>query len=126
MLNHFSAKLCDISHLTIWSPVTYMDLTEWLELFRPFTSVRTLHAYGFRLQNIADAFELVVDREMADELFPALLLLCFEPLLDQIRYEPRREPREVFVPKFHAARLLSGPPLTIVGAWEFLDVVWSC
>ena len=62
---------------------------------------------------------------MAVELLPALLLLWFEPLLDQIRYEHRRKPKEVFVPKFHAACLLSGPPLTIVGAWEFLDVVWS-
>ena len=71
LLNQFSPELSDVHHLSIkWSLIQYMDLTEWPQLFRPFTTVRSLHAYRFKVQNIADVFELVVERDMAAICFP--------------------------------------------------------
>jgi hypothetical protein len=126
LLSQFSAKLSDVRHLSIlWCLIEDLDLTEWLQLFRPFTTVQTLHGFGNRLWKVVVALEVVAKREMAAELFPALLFLCFEPP-GRMPLRPQEEPDDVSVPHFDAARRLSGHPITVVeDPWEFYDILSS-
>jgi hypothetical protein len=117
LLGQFSAKLSDVRHLTIlWSVSQELDHANWVQLLRPFYNVQTLYGYGDRIGEVALALEDDADGEMDAELFPALVLLCWHSPRNQV----------ISVPKFEAARRLSGHPITVVeNPSDFNDVVQS-
>jgi hypothetical protein len=126
LLSQFSAKLSDVRHLSIlWCLIEDLEVAQWLQLFGQFTTVQTLHGFGNQLWRLAVVLEVLAEWEMGDELFPALLLLCFEPPA-RINFRPQDDPDIVSVPNFDAARRLSGHPITVVeGPWEFYEIVES-
>ncbi|KAH8999794.1 hypothetical protein EDB86DRAFT_610240 [Lactarius hatsudake] len=77
------------------------NYVQWLELFRPFASVRTLGVSEELAWNMALALKNVTE-EMAAQVLPALELLYLE-----------NQPEET-VKKFLAARQSLGRPITFV------------
>ncbi|KAI9452118.1 hypothetical protein BJY52DRAFT_1190522 [Lactarius psammicola] len=81
----------------------YMDGTEWLDLFRPFVAVDTLHVSGKLAGHVAHGLEGVTE-EMVAEILPALRSLCLEE-------EPLTS-----VERFVEVRRFSCRPITVVNA----------
>ena len=109
LLGEFSAMLSDVPHLSIL-PLglgQQMGHSECVQVLRLFTAAQTLYVYGYHAREFALELE-AVDRETVAGLLPALDLVC----LDSDSGGPRRQ--EIHIPKFDAARRLSGLPITIV------------
>ncbi|KAH9167714.1 hypothetical protein EDB89DRAFT_112347 [Lactarius sanguifluus] len=106
VFNRLSHKLSHSRYLCIalWSQTpSWEDETgrsDWVQLLRPFTAVRTLRLLGSSSRFVTLALEYSA-REMVAELLPALESLCLE-------YQPASS-----VAEFVAARQLSGRPVTI-------------
>ena len=82
-----------------------MEDTQWLELLRPFTSVKDLHLSEPSVPFIAPALQ-ELSGERVTEVLPALENLFLE--------EPQpSEPVKEAIEKFIAARQLSGFPVTV-------------
>jgi hypothetical protein len=80
----------------------YIESSQWLDLFRPFTAVKYLYITRYIAPHIARALRELVG-ERVTEVFPALQNL----LLDDT--EPVRETIEPFI----AARQLAGRPVAV-------------
>ena len=86
-----------------------MDDTEWLELLRLFTAVKTLHVSEKLAGYVARGLEGVAETTV-NEIMPALRSLCLEgtPL--------------TYVERFVAVRQLSGLSVTVLDApVEFIE-----
>ena len=85
-----------------------IENSQWLELLRPFTSVKSLHLSREFTQRIVPALQEVVKEEMT-EVLPALQRLCFEE-------QPSGQIQEAIL-EFITARARSSTP------WPFLKTV---
>lgn len=109
ILDQSPALVSNVGHLSIdeddlqpnWQDD--MDDTDWLELLRPFTSVRMLHGSEQLAGHIALALD-DVNGEMVTEVLPALDSLWLDD-------QPVRS-----VEQFIAVRRLSGHPVTFIDA----------
>jgi len=83
---------------------------QWLELLRPFTTVKTLYLSRDITSRIAPALQELVG-ERATEVLPALQSLFLEEL------HPLGRVQEA-IDKFVAARQLSNHPTIVVSHWD--------
>lgn len=78
MFRQLSAKLSNVRHFSVDSRRQFEGLgisrTDWVHILRPFPSLQTLLVSPGDARNLARA----LDEETADELLPALDLLCLE------------------------------------------------
>ncbi len=79
---------------------------QWVELFSPFTTVKTLDISETFVGRVAPALQVLADRERATEVLPALQNIFLEG------HEPPRPIQEA-IGKFVAMRRLSGHPVAI-------------
>jgi len=87
-----------------------IENVQWLELLRPFTTVKTLYLSPEFAPRIAPALQELVG-ERATEVLPALRSLQFHP----------SRPVQEAIEKFVAARQLSGHPIS-VSHWDWKQV----
>ncbi|KAH9170003.1 hypothetical protein EDB89DRAFT_2072476 [Lactarius sanguifluus] len=110
VLSGISPRLSNIIHLAIgcdmFEPWNDPDDFEWLQLLRPFSSVRTLFVVATFARYVSPAGR-DISRVIATEVLPALELLCLEdgPVSS--------------IDELTAARRDSGRPVTIVDKKEF-------
>ena len=113
-LSQTSAMISNVEDLAIESDMLpdgkdVMDDTEWLELLRLFTAVKTLHVSEKLAGYVARGLEGVAETTV-NEIMPALRSLCLEgtPL--------------TYVERFVAVRQLSGLSVTVLDApVEFIE-----
>jgi hypothetical protein len=98
VLSQFSAKLSNVRYFSVRSWASIIGRTDWVHILRLFTNLRVLFVSRGSVEDIAPA----LDEETADELLPALDLLC---LVDW---------PENCGAKFSEDRRLSGRPVTVV------------
>lgn len=124
VISSLSPILFDMDHLIIDSDALltdpleevveclgHIEQTEWLELFRPFSSVRSIFVSWQLVGHFSRALK-DVDAVMVTEVLPALSLLC----LQYSEYRPA-----TFLDNFLTARQDSGHPVTVVGTERAFD-----
>ena len=96
---------------------TEMGHSEWVQLLRPFTTMKALRIYGDLAEDAALFLE-DIDAEMATDLFPALEIICITKGLLEFSSSSIAKS----VAKFCAVRRPSGRPVTLLrNAFEFYE-----
>ena len=96
---------------------TEMGHSEWVQLLRPFTTMKALMIYGDLAEDTALFLE-EIDAEMATGLFPALEILCITKELSEFSSSSIAKS----VAKFCAVRRSSGRPVTFLrNPFEFYE-----